>query len=194
MRTRGYLMLPLILIAASVTSASAKPFEIGFGGGATVPLSHAKDAFKTGWHGTGILNLNIPMLPVGLSGSFSYHHFSLEESPATGGLGGSGRILAGMANATIGLPIPGPIKPYITAGVGEFNIKAEADSAGAESRSTTKFGIDGGAGLRISIPGTGIHAFIEGKVQNIYTDQGVNKTVINNFKTQIVPVTFGIFL
>jgi len=194
MRTRVLLLLPLVLIAASVATVSAKPFEIGFGGGATVPLSHAKDAFKTGWHGTGILNLNVPMLPVGLSGSFSYHHFKLEEAPGPGGLGGSGRILAGMANATIGLPIPGPIKPYITAGVGEFNIKAESDSTGAESKSTTKFGIDGGAGLRISIPGTGIHAFIEGKIQNIYTDQGVNSTVVNNFKTQIVPVTFGIFL
>ena len=160
-----------------------------------MPLSHAKDAFKTGWHGTGIVNLNVPMLPVGLSGSFSYHHFKLEEPAGIpGGLGGSGRIMAGMANATIGLPIPGPIKPYNTAGIGEFNIKAESDSTGAESKSTTKFGIDGGAGLRISIPGTGIHAFIEGKIQNIYTDQGVNSAVVNNFKTQIVPVTFGIFL
>jgi opacity protein-like surface antigen len=194
MRTRVLLLLPLLLIAAPVAIASAKPFEIGFGGGATVPLSHTKDAFKTGWHGKGIVNLNIPMLPVGLSGSFTYHHFSLEETPGAPGLSGSGRIMAGMANATIGLPIPGPIKPYITAGIGEFNIKADPDSSGVETESTTKFGIDGGAGLRISIPGTGIHAFIEGKIQNIYTDKGVNSAVINNFKTQIVPVTFGIFL
>jgi opacity protein-like surface antigen len=193
MRTRVTLMLPLLLIAVSVASVSAKPFEIGFGGGATVPVSHAKDAFKTGWHGTGIVNLNVPMLPVGLSGSFSYHHFSLDKQSV--GFGGSGRILAGMANATIGLPIPGPIKPYITAGIGEFNIKANPDSTGAPAtKSTTKFGIDGGAGVRISIPGTGVHAFVEGKIQNIYTDKGVNSAVVNDFKTQIIPVTFGIFL
>ncbi len=188
-------LLSLLLIAASVASAFAKPIEIGFGGGATVPVGHTKDAFKTGWHGTGIINLNVPMLPVGLSGSFTYHHFSLEQPSAGLGSGGSGRILAGMANATIGLPIPGPIKPYITAGIGEFNIKADPDSTGgAVTKSTTKFGINGGAGLRISIPGTGIHAFVEGKVENIYTDQGVNSAVVNNFKTQIIPVTFGIFL
>ena len=99
MRTRVLLLLPLVLIAVSAASASAKPFEIGFGGGATVPLSHAKDAFKTGWHGTGIVNLNVPMLPVGLSGSFSYHHFKLEEPAGIpGGLGGSGRIKIGRAH------------------------------------------------------------------------------------------------
>lgn len=195
MKTR-IALLSLLLIFVSVASAFAKPFEIGFGGGASVPVSHAKDAFKTGWHGTGIINLNVPMLPVGLSGSFTYHHFSLQQ-PSLGlpSSGGGGRILAGMANATIGLPIPGPIKPYITAGIGEFNIKSDPDSTGgAPTKSTTKFGINGGAGLRISIPGTGIHAFVEGKVENIYTDQGVNSAVVNNFKTQIIPVTFGIFL
>lgn len=193
MRTRVMLLLPLLLAAAGVAYGSPlKPVTIGFGGGVSVPVNDAGDTMERGWHGTGIVKLNLPMMPVGLSGSFSYHRFSLDRQAV--GFDGSGRILAGLANATVSLPLPGPIKPYITAGVGTFNIKADPDSAGAPAaKSTTEFGIDAGAGLSISLPGTGIQAFIEGKIMNIYTDQGLNSAVVNDFKTQIIPVTFGIF-
>ncbi len=196
MKTRLALIVPLLLLAG-VSIASASPVEIGFGGGVSVPVSDTKDVLKSGWHGTGIVNLNMPMLPFGLSGSFSYHHFALDHPSGTLGMGGSGRILAGLANATFAIPIPGPIKPYLTAGIGAFNVKANPDSTTTPAtaiKSTTKFGIDGGAGVKISIPGTRVHAFVEGKFENIYTDQGLNGSVVNNLKTQIVPVTFGIFL
>ena len=193
MRMRVTLMLPLLLAASVASSSPLKPITIGFGGGVSVPVSDTKNAFKSGWHGTGIVELNLPMMPVGLSGSFSYHRFSLDKQSV--GFDGSGRILAGLANATMSFPIPGPIKPYLIAGIGTYNIKANPDSSGAPaSKSTTKFGIDGGAGVKISLPGTGIHAFIEGKFENIYADQGPNSAVVKDFKTQIIPVTFGIFL
>jgi opacity protein-like surface antigen len=190
MRSRALLFLPFLL-AAQV--ASAGPFQLGFGGGASVPVSDAKHAFKTGWHGSGILRLNVPMMPFGLQGNFTYNHFKLDEPNV--GFGGSGRILSGIADARFGLPIPGPIKPYLLAGVGGYNIKADPDSAGVITPgSTTKFGINAGGGVGIKFPGIPVHAFIEGKLENIYTDQGVNTAVTKNLKTQIIPVTFGIFL
>jgi len=194
MRSRALLLTLPFLLAAGVASAQlpVKPFQIGFGGGASIPVSDAKDAFKKGWHGSGIVRLNIPMMPFGLQGNFSYHHFTLDKQNV--GFGGSGRILSGIADARFSLPIPGPIKPYLLAGVGTYNIKADPDSAGFSSESTTKFGINGGGGVNISIPGLPIHAFLEGKVENIYTDQGLNTAVTQDFKTQIIPVTFGIFL
>ena len=194
-RMRVSIMLPLLLLAtAGLASASAlKPFEIGFGGGASVPVSHAKDAFKTGWHGSGIVRLNLPMMPFGLQGNFTYNHFSLDKPNV--GFGGSGRILSGIADARFGIPLPGPIKPYLLAGVGTYNIKANPDSAGAYAApSTTKFGINGGGGVTIDFPGLPVHAFVEGKIENIYTDKGLNTAVTQDFKTQIIPVTFGIFL
>jgi opacity protein-like surface antigen len=197
LRMRASLMLPLLLLTtASSAFASAvplKPFEIGFGGGASVPVSHAKDAFKTGWHGSGILRLNLPMMPFGLQANFTYHHFSLDQPNV--GFAGSGRILSGIADARFGIPLPGPIKPYLLAGVGTYNLKVDPDSTGAPaSPSTTKFGINGGGGVTIDFPGLPVHAFIEGKVENIYTDKGLNTAVTQDFKTQIIPVTFGIFL
>jgi hypothetical protein len=190
MRSRALFFLPFLL-AAHV--ACAGPLQLGFGGGASVPVSDAKDAFKSGWHGSAIVRLNAPMMPFGLQGNFTYNHFKLDEQNV--GFGGSSRILSGIADARFSLPIPGPIKPYLLAGVGAYNIKADPDSAGATaSASTTKFGINGGGGVGIHIPGLPIHAFIEGKLENIYTDQGVNTAVTKNLKTQIIPVTFGIFL
>lgn len=48
--------------------------------------------------------------------------------------------------------------------------------------------------MTIDFPGLPVHAFVEGKVENIYTDKGLNTAVTQDFKTQIIPVTFGIFL
>jgi len=185
-------MLMILLASSSLASASPiKPITIGFGGGVSVPVSDAKDAFKSGWHGTGIVKFSLPGIPVDLSGALAYHRFKLDQSAV--GFAGNGRILSGLGNATFNLPVPGPIKPYITAGLGAFNIKADPDSTGAPaSSSTTKFGIDGGAGVSFSL--FGAHGFIEGKIENIYTDQGLNKAVVSDFKTRIIPVTFGIFL
>jgi len=168
-----------------------KVFQVGFGGGVSVPVSDAKDALKTGWHGTGILRLNMPGLPLDLSGAFSYSRFNLDA--ASSGYGGTGRLLSGLANVSYSLPFPGPLKPYVTAGLGAFNLKADPDSSGVPSPgSQTKFGIDGGVGVRFGL--MGLHGFIEGKLQNIYTDQGFNSAVTKNINTQIIPVTFGIFL
>src|SRR5881396_1159166 len=182
-----------VLLAGGSVPASAmlpKPFQIGFGGGVSVPVSDAKDALKTGWHGTGILRLNMPGLPVDLRGAFSYSRFKLD--PASAGADGTGRLLSGLANVSYSLPFPGPLKPYITAGLGAFNLKASPDSPGATSTgSTTKFGIDGGVGVQFGL--MGVHGFIEGKMQNIYTDQGFSSAVTKDINTQIIPVTFGIF-
>ena len=178
----GAIALPLV----------SKPFQIGIGGGTSIPVSDAKDAFKSGWHASGIVRLNLPMMPFGLQGNFSYNHFSLDQQKV--GFSGSERVLAGIADARFGLPIPGPIKPYLLAGIGTYNIKTDPEGAGAPaSNSTTKFGINGGGGVNIDVPGLPVHAFLEGKIENIYTKEGVNGAV-QDFKTRIVPVTFGIFL
>lgn len=194
MRTRLVIMLPLLLTLASVASAlPLKPVSIGFGGGVSVPVNDAGDAMKSGWHGSGIVRLNLPMMPFGLQGNFSYNRFKLDEQNV--GFAGSGRILSGIADARFGLPIPGPIKPYLLAGIGTYNIKADPDQSGAPAaKSTTEFGINGGAGVTIQFPGLPVNAFIEGKIENIYTDQGLSNAVTQDFKTQIIPVTFGIFL
>jgi hypothetical protein len=149
-----------------------------------VPASDAKDTFKNGFHGKAMVKWQAPVLPLALRGSFGYS--TLDLKALAPGVDGNGRILSGLANASYGFPV-GPVKPYIIAGVGAFNLKTEV--GGTSSPSETKFGIDGGAGLEFKLGG--VAAFVEGKVENIFTDQGLASA--QAFDTMIVPVTFGIF-
>lgn len=165
-------------------AAAQRPFKIGFGGGVSVPVSDAKSAFKSGIHGKGMVMWNAPVLPFALRGTVGYSQFDLKGLAS--GVDGTGKILSGLANASWGFPV-GPIKPYIIGGVGAFNMKSTVD--GTTTPSETKFGIDAGAGVEFKLGG--ISAFVEGKLENIFTDQGLASS--ESFDTMIVPVTFGIF-
>lgn len=188
MKRRIVMCAVALSLALLQSAATARPVKVGFGGGASVPVSDAKDAFKNGFHGKAMVKWDAPVLPLALRGSVGYSQFDLKS--LVPGVDGKGKILSGLANVSYGFPI-GPVKPYIIAGVGAFNIKTEV--AGLSSPSETKFGIDGGAGLEFKLGG--ISAFIEGKVENIFTDQGLSSAVgsAQEFKTLIIPVTFGIF-
>ncbi len=100
---------------------------------------------------------------------------------------GESEIFGGTGGFSVDL-IRGPVRPYITAGVGAFNVKQTAIQGGASAGnfSSTKFGIDGGAGLAFQIGR--IDAFVEARLQNVYTEEGV----IDQRSIQSIPVTFGI--
>jgi len=184
MKRRIVMCAVALSLALLQSAASARPFKVGFGGGVSVPVSDAKNAFNNGFHGKAMVEWNAPVLPLALRGSVGYSQLDLKSLAP--GVDGKGKIISGLANISYGFPV-GPIKPYLIGGVGAFNIKTEV--AGTTSPSETKFGIDGGAGVEFKLGG--ISGFVEGKVENIFTDQGVNSALSS--KTLIVPVTFGIF-
>jgi len=105
---------------------------------------------------------------------------------------GQSDILSGVGGLTMPLFGIGPIHPYVTAGVGAFNVKdsfdatATAGPGATASTSKLRFGVDGGAGLTLKLGR--LEAFAEGRVQNVYTDQGA----INPKNIQSIPLTFGI--
>jgi hypothetical protein len=74
--------------------------------------------------------------------------------------------------------------------VGAYNVKTETDDAGAytgTSNSDTRFGINGGGGVTFKL-GSMVSGFIEGRVDNVFTEKGA----IDTDQIQIVPVTFGL--
>ena len=168
--------------------AGRKPLvQVGFGGGMSVPTSNAKEAFENGVHGRGFMLLNIPGLP-SFRFDLSATKFDWKEAVLGGPtMQGESQVLAGLANLSIDL-FKGPIRPYVMAGVGAFHIRNELQAEGEadETNSQTRFGIDGGAGLAIKIKR--LEMFVEGRVQNVYTERGV----IDTKSIQTVPVTFGI--
>jgi hypothetical protein len=154
--------------------------RVGFGGGLSVPTSNAKEALKSGVNGQGYLLLDTGVLPP-LRFNIGYQRFSLKDA-LTGGADEHSSILSGVAGLSINLLSLGPVRTYVTAGLGAFNISQST----AGSTSTTKFGVDAGAGLALKFGR--LEGFIEGRVQNVYTDAGF----INQKNIQSIPVTFGL--
>ena len=187
MRTIYLVAVGLALGATALPlSAQGRMVQFGFGGGMSVPTSNAKEAFENGVHGRGFMLVNLPGLPA-LRFDLSGTKFDWKEAVVGGPTAeGQSQVLAGLANISVNL-LKGPIRPYVMAGVGAFNIRNELESSGTtETSSQTRFGIDGGVGLAIKIKR--LEMFVEGRVQNVYTERGV----IDTKSIQTVPVTFGI--
>lgn len=178
---------------------STRPVSIAFGGGASVPIGTYKDALKAGWNGQGSLIFNFAGFPFALRADLNYNKFTFKKDLPFSPGGSAGtitttdditqQILGGLANVTIPFHM-GAVSPYITAGIAGFNIKTKLGDAvsGAQDQSDTKFAVNGGAGLSLRL--LGASAFIEAKLNNVYTD----KKFISNKELkslQFVPVTFG---
>jgi hypothetical protein len=196
----------LLLLGAFASRSQAMPgvtssriWHVGFAGGTSVPVGDAKDALKNGFHGQGFFSIDTPSLPVGLKASLNYHHFDMKSLESGGGSGGAGpmgqsgtsTIVSGLANAQVHL-LPGPIRPYITAGVGAFDVGSDVSSGGTETQtSKVHFGINGGAGVDFRLGA--IRGFVEGRLDDIFTEKGLSSSVSgDNLKTQVVPVSLGL--
>lgn len=158
--------------------------RFGFGGGVSVPTSDARKALENGINGQAYVLLD-PGIGFPLRFNLGYQRFDYKSAIAGLG-GGQSTIVSGVGGISIDLLQLGPITPYATAGLGAFNVKDEFAAAGATgTTSATNFGIDGGGGLRLRLGR--LDAFVEGRVQNVYTDQGA----IDTKSIRSVPVTFG---
>jgi opacity protein-like surface antigen len=168
--------------------------RVGFGGGVSVPVADAKDAFKDGVNGTGFVLVRILGGLPALRFAFTYDRYKLKQAggitPTSGeDEVGHSQILGGTAGIKLHL-IPGPVRPFVMAGLGAFNVKDVIDAAsttGSISASKTNFGVDGGGGVEIKLGR--LSAFAEARIQNVYTKSG---GVISRNSIQTVPVTFGL--
>ncbi|HET7226195.1 MAG TPA: outer membrane beta-barrel protein [Candidatus Eisenbacteria bacterium] len=206
MRARGMSWIAVVavaLCAAPVFAANMdamgmmgggthqRMFTFGIGGGVALPVSDAKDALKNGWNGLGYARVRLPGFPVSLGVNVSFQRFDMKDaavSTGTGGLATSGTssMLGGLGDVKFDLMQGLPIHPYITAGVGAYNLKTDVSGAEGET-SKTHFGINGGAGIALHFGA--IAGFIQGRVDNVYTDTG---GVIDTKSIQVIPVTAGI--
>jgi opacity protein-like surface antigen len=186
-------VLAVGLISASPAVAQWSPvgekmIQLGIGGGVSVPVGDAGDALKNGFHLRGIVKLKPPALPVGIRAALGYQKFDLDQAPV--GTDATGNILSGLGGLSLGFPA-GPLRPYITASLGAFRVESKIDSSGTEtSAHETKFGIDAGVGVEFKL--SKIKGFVEARLENVYTDQGLDPSLLDKNSTRIVPVTFGL--
>jgi hypothetical protein len=174
-------------------AGTTRAIQVGLGGGAIVPRTNPRfQEVLTGATGQAFLLVRLapgfPALRVGAD--FARMRFDDPKSGVGSGPVGSTRTqLGGIASMRVDL-LRGPVRPYVLAGVGAFNIKDVLDAASAgttTSLSSTQVGIDGGAGLSFRLGR--VSGFVETRLQNVYTKQQglIDTNAISNF-----PITFGV--
>lgn len=201
----------VVAVAFAAAPAAAQlgainPFSFGVSGGAVIPLGDFADGAKTGYGVNGLIGLRLPALPVSFRGEVGYSRNDLKN-----GLDGNTRIISGVANIILGVtPGPTVVlRPYLIGGIGIYNVKGtvslsdpvlddRSPAAGVRmsrvpsaqlarqdtfraSDSQSKFGLNGGVGIDLPLPG--ISTFAEARFVSIFGDGG---------HLNYVPITVGI--
>jgi hypothetical protein len=163
------------------------------GGGMTVPTGDFEKGHDLGVHAQGALLINLGGMPIRIRPELTFTRFKIKDIEVPGlptaGLNGTSQMIGGLGNIELGAGM-GPIRPYVFAGLGMINFKttvnAAEGAAESESASKTEFAVDGGAGIRLKLGA--LEGFIEGRVNNVYTDKGA----LNYKDVRTIPVTFGL--
>jgi opacity protein-like surface antigen len=157
---------------ASAQLSVLKPISIGIAGGGSMPTSDLADDSKTGYNGTVVVALKLPMIPVGLRLDGAYNHFSSKS------VDGNLQIASVTGNVTYNLPSIG-ISPYVIAGAGMYSSVAKVGDLSSDREND--FGWNAGAGIKL--PLVMFSTFVEARYNRIAVEGG---------SASFVPVTFGI--
>jgi hypothetical protein len=173
-------IVPLAVIAllAAAGTASAqvatilKPVQVGVAGGGAFPLSDFGNSFNTGFNVTGMLGINVPLLPVGFRIDAAYNQFGAKGTSNVNAkiAGVSGNVLFGIPGAVI-------VSPYLIGGVGYYRVSSSATGSVASNN----FGFNAGAGVKI--PLVVFSTFIEARYTRVSETAG---------STSFAPVTVGV--
>ena len=192
-------LVPLVVLTLSAVAhaqmggtadmGSNRIVSFGIGGGVSVPVSDASDAFNTGFNGQGFVRFNLHQLPIQPRVDFTFSKFDVKDvTLATPGATGTGQIFAGIANVQYSLMHAGFLRPYIVAGLGAYNTKTDINGIpNVTGSSSTDFGINAGLGAVFKL-GSAVSGYIEGRIDNVYSSKGM----IDADQVQVVPVTFGL--
>jgi hypothetical protein len=180
---RRLLLVGATIICASRGSAQTTNYilSVGVGGGASIPTGNGGNTVKTGLNGQAYALVQLPGF-LALRFNFGYQKFEYQN--VLNAPSGAQEILSGVGGLQINL-LHGPVRPYLTAGVGAFDLRGLSDSSQA---SKINFGIDAGAGLALALGR--VSAFVEGRVQNVYTKNG--GFIQSAKQINVIPVTFGL--
>ena len=174
-----------LAVLAAVCSAPAAaqgsmPVSFGVDGGIAIPLGNFNNFAKTGWNAGAFAAFTPVTLPVG----FRIEGFYQQNKPVAADVGTVNKynMLGGTADVTYTFKTApaSMFHPYLIGGVGVYNFK-EKDVGGA-SFSTTKMGLNAGAGFAIS-SASNIGFFVEGRFHTVFT-QGTH--------TNFIPINVGI--
>ena len=195
-------VLVLLLCLGTVSAAEAqlpmgdtagKMFRFGISGGVTVPVNDIEATWESGWNAQAFMLVHVPVLPFNVKAAVNFQRFDQKFEASAPGLemNGSTNMYSGLGNMQMTILHLGPIRPYLTAGLGGYYLDTSVETPDSTiSDSQFKFGVNGGAGLGFNLGK--ITGFVEGRIDNIFTEEGFSESVTDPSSISVVPVTFGI--
>jgi len=172
--------VPVVVIAllAAAGTASAqvatilKPVQVGVAVGGAFPLSDFGKSFNTGFNVTGMMGINVPLLPVGFRIEAAYNQFG-----AKGTSNVNAKIAGVSGNVVFSIPGAVIVSPYLIGGLGYYRVSSSATGSVASNN----FGFNAGAGIKI--PLVVFATFVEARYTRVSETGG---------STSFVPVTVGV--
>jgi hypothetical protein len=173
--------------APARAQVDARAVSFGIGGGTSVPMSDARNSYRTGFNGGVFLRLDLGALPLAVRADCIYQNFELRSAaipPAGAPGGGTGTLLGGLGDVLLYLR-RGGVRPYLVGGLGTYAVRTEYDADGLPTQTVARFGAHGGAGVLFRFGSLVLYA--EGTLDHVAPRAGTSGTVI-----QVVPVTMGV--
>ena len=175
-KSRVPVVVIALLAAAGTASAQVatilKPVQVGVAVGGAFPLSDFGKSFNTGFNVTGMMGINVPLLPVGFRIEAAYNQFG-----AKGTSNVNAKIAGVSGNVVFSIPGAVIVSPYLIGGLGYYRVSSSATGSVASNN----FGFNAGAGIKI--PLVVFATFVEARYTRVSENEG---------STSFVPVTVGV--
>ena len=176
-----------LMMALTARQAQAQGVEFSLGGGLGIPLSETDDRDKLGWHGLAGVSVVPTGWPVGIQVDGQFHQFKLEDAAQPPGFDLKDRLIFGTGNLVYKFKTSeeSTFRPYLIGGGGVYNIKTtgadDLEEVLGTDNSTTKFGINAGAGFDFKAGSVGV--FVEGRFHDV---------LVEGEDYRFIPVTLGL--
>ena len=188
----GAAVLGFAVLASSSASAqevSRSPIQFGVMGGASFPTADFNDLLKTGWNAGALLNFGFSNSPVALRVDGSWNQFD-PKGTTTGSP--HFRVLDATADAVFSFGSKSPAQFYVLGGAGVYNMKITNDDNNLDfsSGSTTKFGLNGGVGLKFTAGP--VAPFVEARYHYVFSGDNFHNVDGGSAKFQMIPISVGL--
>jgi len=151
------------LMVVAAPTVSAQGVRWGVNGGLLMPLGDYNTADKPGWIVGGGATYWLTGGSLGVRGDVSYGQTTHD------GIGGNTKIAGGMASLVYALaPSTAAARPFVTGGLGYYNVKIDVTGFGSGSESKIGFGV--GAGVAFKAGTGGMRVVLATRFTSVSTD------------------------
>ena len=167
-------------------SASSSPIQFGVMGGATFPTGDFNNFVKTGWNAGALLNFGFQNSPVALRVDGSWNQMNYKDFNNV-----KLRLIDATADLVFNVGTKSPAQFYLIGGAGVYNFKntGSNDNFDFSSGSQTKFGLNGGAGIKFK---GSLSPFVEARYHYVFSGSSFNNGNGQDEKFQMIPLSVGI--